>query len=311
MSFVRGIGSALLLVAVCLGSTGCLKKVLIDGQVRGTLEGSEAVNTLHDYDIARAVAQNGMGQLEGMHHLEPNNTDALLMLTRGWSGVAFAFIEDDYETAYDKGDDALAEYHLARARAAYRRAMHYGVELLNHRAEGFAQARINTPKLRAWLAENFKDQDQAEELLWIGFAHIGLVNVAKDIPEIVSELYIGEEIVRRSVALDEKVRDGMGHVILGAYSARHAMSELDLAKKHFDRAMQINGGKFLSTQLNYAKTYYCMKGNRPAYDKLLKQVMAAPDELPEARLQNTIAKRRARRYLTNKVWQEECGFHGI
>ncbi len=95
MSFVRGIGSALLFVALCLGSGGCLKKVLINGQVNATLEGSEAINTLHDYDIARAVAQNGMGQLEGMHHHEPNNSEALLMLTRGWSGVAFAFIEDD------------------------------------------------------------------------------------------------------------------------------------------------------------------------------------------------------------------------
>jgi hypothetical protein len=37
-------------------------------------------------------------------------------------------------------------------------------------------------------------------------------------------------------------------------------------------------------------------------------VLAAGDPLPEARLQNTIAKRRARRYLNNKIWQEECGF---
>ncbi|HMJ10519.1 MAG TPA: TRAP transporter TatT component family protein [Polyangiaceae bacterium] len=310
MSFLRGIGAALLLINFSLAGSGCLKKVLIDGQVTGTLEGSEAINTFQDYDIARAVAQGGMGQIEGMHHLEPNNTEALFMLTRGWSGIAYAFMEDDYEAAYEKGDEPLAEYHLSRARAAYRRAIYYGVELLGHHAEGFEAARINTTKLRAWLQANFRDQDQAEELLWIGFAHVGLVNVSKDIPEIVSELYIGEEIVRRSVALDEKVRDGMGHVVLGAYSARHAMSELDLAKRHFDRAMEINGGKFLSTQLNYAKTYYCMKGDRPAYDKLLKQVLAAPDTLPEARLQNTIAKRRARRYLSNKVWQEECGFHG-
>ena len=30
--------------------------------------------------------------------------------------------------------------------------------------------------------------------------------------------------------------------------------------------------------------------------------------LPEARLPNVIAKRRARRYLSHEVWQEECGF---
>ena len=31
---------------------------------------------------------------------------------------------------------------------------------------------------------------------------------------------------------------------------------------------------------------------------------------PEQRLSNTIAKRRARRYLGNKYWQEDCAFEG-
>jgi tetratricopeptide (TPR) repeat protein len=308
MSFARGIVSSVLAAALALASTGCLKRVLIDGQIRGTAEGSEAINTLQDYEIARGVAQAGMGQLEGLHEVAPWNDQALFLLTRGWSGVAFGFMEDDYEAAYDKGDEVMAEYHLSRARAAYRRAMFYGVELLDRRASGFAEAHGNAQKLRAWLAENFDDPEQAEELLWIGFAHMGLVNVSRDIPEMVSELYIGEEIVRRSIALDEKVENAIGHVVIGSFNARHAMSELEESKQHFDRALKLNNGRFLSTQVNYAKTYYCMKGDRPMYDKLLKQVMAAPDTLPEARLSNTIAKRRARRYLSNKVWQEECGF---
>jgi tetratricopeptide (TPR) repeat protein len=310
MSSLKGLLSAALGLALCLGSSGCLKRVLIDGQIRGTNEGAEAINTLHDYEIARGVAQAGMGQLEGLHDIAPWNDEALLMLTRGWSGVAFAFMEDDYEAAYDKGDEVMAEYHLARARAAYRRAMFYGVELLNRRAKGFAEAKINAQKLQAWLAQNFTDKDEAEELLWIGFAHMGLVNVSRDIPETVSELYIGEAIVRRSVALDETIRNATGHVVIGAFNARHAMSELDEAKQHFDRAIQLQHGRFLSAQLNYAKTYYCMKGDKATYQKLLKEVIAAGDDLPEARLQNAIAKRRARRYLNNKVWQEECGFNG-
>jgi len=115
-------------------------------------------------------------------------------------------------------------------------------------------------------------------------------------------------MVRRSVELDEKAVYATGHTILGAYHARTAMAELDESKKHFDRALELNGGKFLPTKLNYATRYHCAKGNKADYDRLLKEVLSSGDPLPEARLQNAIAKRRARRYLGNKIWQEECGF---
>lgn len=308
MTFVRGTVAAICAAGISISTTGCLKKVLLDGQIRGTLQGSAAVNTLHDYEVARGVALAGVGQIEGMHYLAPENTDALFMLTKSWAGISFGFIEDDYEMAYEKGDDVMAEYHLARARAGYARARYYGIELLDMNAKGFDEAKVNDEKMRAWLVKNFNDPDDAEMLLWVGYAWIGHVSASKDIPAIVGELYVGFELVRRSVELDETVQYATGHTILAAYHARTAMSELDESKKDFERALQLNGGKFLPTKLNYAQRYYCAVGDRAKYEQLLNEVIAAPDDLPEARLQNTIAKRRARRYLGNKVWQEECGF---
>jgi hypothetical protein len=299
------------MVVVALGALltmGCVKKVLVDGQIKGTRDGSAAINTLHDFEIAKAIASAGLGQIEGMHHLAPENTNALFMLTRGWAGTGFGFIEDEYELAYEKGDDVMAEYHLMRTRAAFLRARSYGIELLGHTASGFPEARRNQPLMRAWLIENFTEPEEAEDLLWAGYAWVGHVSASRDIPEMVGELYVGVEMVRRSVELDERAVHATGHTILGAYHARTAMAELDESKKHFDRALQINEGKYLTTKLNYAVRYYCAKSDRPNYERLLHEVLAAGDPLPEARLQNTIAKRRARRYLNNKIWQEECGF---
>jgi len=304
----RSVAGVLLSVGVLLGTSGCIKKMLTDGQIKGTRDGSAAVNTLHDWEIARSIAEAGLGQLEGMHKLAPQNTDALFMLARGWSGASFAFTEDDYEVAYEKGDDVMAEYHLLRARAGYQRAKHYGVELLGHHADGFEAARRNHETIRAWLAENFTDEDQAEDLLWVGYSWIGHVSASKDVPEIVGELYVGVEMIKRSVELDEDAVYATGHTILGAYHARTAMAELDESKKHFDRALELNGGKFLATKLNYATRYHCAKGNKADYERLLNEVLAAGDELPEARLQNVVAKRRARRYLGHRIWVEECGF---
>ncbi len=299
---------ALLLAALGTTNSGCIKKALLDGQIKGTRQGSAAVNTLHDYEIARSIAQAGVGQLEGMHKLAPDNTDALFMLTRAWAGVSYGFTEDDYERAYEAGDDVMAEYHIMRARAGYERAIHYGLELLAHHADGFDQARRNQETMRDWLVKNFTDKDQAEDLLWVGYAWVGHVAASKEIPEVVGELYVGVEMIKRSVELDDTLENGMGHTILGAYHARTAMAELDKSKEEFDKALAINGGKFLATKLNLAVRYYCFKGDKDNYVKTLNDILAAGDTLPEARLPNVIAKRRARRYLGNKIWQEECGF---
>ncbi|MCA9631598.1 MAG: hypothetical protein KC766_28270 [Myxococcales bacterium] len=308
MSFLRGLGSVVLAASLALGATGCIKKALLNGQIKGTRDGSAAVNTIHDWEVARSIAQAGVGQMEGMHRLAPDNEDALFLLTRSWAGMSFGFTEDDYEVAYEKGDDVMARYHQARERAGFERAIFYGKELLSHQAEGFDGAKRNAVTMRKWLVENFTEPEQAEDLLWVGYAWIGRVSASKEIPAIVGELYVGVEMIRRSIELDETVQYGMGHVIMGAYHARTAQAELDESKKHFDRALEINQGKFLSTQLNYATRYYCFKRDQKSYEKLLNEVLAAGDPLPEARLPNVIAKRRARRYLGNKIWQEPCGF---
>lgn len=306
MSFLRGTAAAALLMALAVGSTGCIKKMLLDGQIKGTRQGSAAVDTLQDYEVARTVAFAGLGQIEGMHKLAPDNTDALFMLTKSWAGASFAFIEDKYEQYYEKGDDVMAQYELLRARAAYQRAIFYGLELLSHDATGFKAAERNQATIHKWLTDNFTDKDQAEELLWTGYAWVANVGVSKDVPAVVGNLYVGVEMVKRSVALDDTLDHAMGHTILGAYYA--SFKEFGKSKAEFDRAMQITGGKYLPVQLNYATRYYCAKSDKADYMKMLNDILKAGDTLPAARLQNVIAKRRARRYLGNKIWQQECGF---
>ncbi len=308
MNWLRGFGSGLLLLVLATSSSGCIKKLLLDGQIKGTRDGSGAVNTLHDYEVARGAAQAGMAQLEGMHKLAPSNTDALFMLTRGWAGLSFGFTEDDYERAYEAGDEVMSEYHLLRTRAGFQRAKYYGLELLAHHADGFNEAKRNQETIRKWLVDNFTDEDHAEDLLWAGYAWVGHVSASRSMPEAVGELFIGVEMVKRSVELDDTLVFGTGYTILGAYHARSPMAELDEAKAMFDKSLALTGGKFLPAKLNLAVRYYCFKGDKDAYVRTLNEILAAGDELPEARLQNVIAKRRARRYLGHRVWQEECAF---
>jgi hypothetical protein len=292
-------------VAVAIAMFGCIKSMLLEGQIKGTRQGSTAIDTLGDFEVARSIAFSGLGQFEGMHELAPANEDALFLLTKGWTASAFAFIEDDYEIAVDAEDDARAEYQRARARAAYDRAIGYGIALLEMRARGFNAAKTNVASIRAYLAHF--DRSDSLNLLWVGQAWLAKANIAKDDPVVVGELHVGEALIERSLELDETLAFGAGHSALGAYHARTAMAELDASYKHFMRAIELTQGRALLPKFTMAKTYYCMKGDKASYEKTLQEIVNAPDLLPEQRLQNTIAKRRARRFLS-KSRMANCGF---
>ena len=59
-------------------------------------------------------------------------------------------------------------------------------------------------------------------------------------------------------------------------------------------------------ELTYAQLG-CVLGDKELYDRMLKEVLAADDPDPQQRLNNMLAKRRARRYLNPKR-TADCGF---
>ena len=70
------------------------------------------------------------------------------------------------------------------------------------------------------------------------------------------------------------------------------------AKDYFERCLAINKGKFLMTQVFYAKSYAVQVQDQELYESLLKKVIEAPsDILPSATFPNAVAKQKARRLL--------------
>jgi tetratricopeptide (TPR) repeat protein len=293
-----------------LGASGCIKQMILDGQIESTRKASAAIDTFSDYEVANSVAFAGLAQFEGMHFLAPDNENALFLLTKGWSGTAFAFIEDAMEQAEDDGgtDSPLYKYQQARARGAYDRAIHYGITLLEKKKDGFTAARKNDGTIKAWLGGFDDAETDTPNLFWTGYAWLAKTNVAKEDPAVVADLFIGVAMIERAAQLDEAYLYGSAHIALGAYHARTAMAELDDSKKHFEKALQLSGGRALMAKFQYAAKYHCMKGDKASYEKLMNEVLEAGDTLPEQRLQNTIAKRKAKRYLGKPRMSATCGF---
>jgi hypothetical protein len=294
-----------------LASTGCIKSALTNGQISATREASGALDTIGDFELARSAAQAGLTQFEGMHTLAPDNPDALFMLTKGWVGYGFGFVEDEMEMAEDAGDDDLADYQRKRARMAYDRAVFYGMQLLGQRADGFEAAKKNETTLVKWLSDHFTSTDDAPNLFWTGYGWLARVNLMKgddtEGPGFVAELYVGVAMLERAVALDPANEHYSGLITLAAYHARTGMAELDQSKQLFDTALAKTEGKNLMVQLNYATKFACMKGDGVLYQDMISKVLQAPDPDPHQRLTNAIAKRRAKRWLGKRRVKDACG----
>jgi hypothetical protein len=298
---------ALLFLTLVLFNTGCIEKALTNGQIEATRRASGAFDTIGDFELARAAAQAGMVQFEGMHRLAPDNEDALFLLTQGWTGYGYGVVEDDMEVAQDAGDDAAVDYHKRRARMAYDRAIFYGLELLSHRDDGFKTARKNDSTFRMWLKEHFTDKDDVPNLFWTGYGWLAKINLLKDEPEQVADLFIPVAMIERSVELDPGYFHWGGSLALAAYHCRAAVAEPDQGKQIFETVLARTNRKSLMVQVTYASTYACVKNDRALYEKLLNEVLSTDDPDPNQRLNSTLAKRRAKRYL-GRQRMLDCGF---
>jgi hypothetical protein len=130
--------------------------------------------------------------------------------------------------------------------------------------------------------------------------------VAAEKPEIVAELFIGEALLERSIELDDSLAYGLGLSALAAYHARSPDAELKESRALFDRAYALTKRQALTPMVLEAQNLACVSHDEKSYRALLQEVLAAPD-FPEQRLENTIAKRKAQRYL-GAPRLKRCGF---
>ena len=313
-----------LATTLAFSTGGCIKKMLVDGQIEGTREGAKEMDTTTDFEVARAASSAGLAQFEGMHHLAPDNTDAYYLLVKNYTSYAFAFVEDDKELAMLRDDDDQEEYEKQRASALYTRAFGYGAQWMEDKHPGL-DAAIKTGRQDQIVSylKQFDDTEDADILFWTGQAWAARVNVTKDIG-LIGTLYVGIEMVKRVVELDPNYEHGTPYMLLGAVKSgtgesMYGHQSFVEAAAFFDKAEQISGGHVGLIKVQRALNYAChmddpapgRKGSFDLYSKLLNTVLSSDDPTPEFRLLNAIAKRRARRYLSEKwvnEYAEECGW---
>lgn len=104
----------------------------------------------------------------------------------------------------------------------------------------------------------------------------------------------------RSVELDESYSHGEGHLYLGVFATLLPPAlggKPEEGRAHFERALQISGGRDLIAKVEYARRYARGIYDRELHDRLLQEVLAAEAAEPGLTLSNVLAKRQAKELL--------------
>jgi len=116
----------------------------------------------------------------------------------------------------------------------------------------------------------------------------------------VAELPWVEAVLERALALDETYESGAIHGYLGILDSLRPPAlggKPDIARAHFERAIELSGGRDLSIKVEYARRYARLVFDQELHDRLLTEVLNAPVDAPKLTLFNVLAKKEAEALL--------------
>jgi hypothetical protein len=116
----------------------------------------------------------------------------------------------------------------------------------------------------------------------------------------VAELPWVEAVLERALAVDETYENGALHGYLGILNSLRPPAlggKPDVARAHFERAIELSQGRDLSIKVEYARRYARLVFDQELHDRLLTEVLNAPVEAPLYTLFNVLAKQEAQTLL--------------
>ncbi len=291
---------ALALFAVALiAVTGCdTEKLAADSTAALFGRAAPGIEQHWDYELVGKSFPASIIQLEGLLRVVPDNEVIGLSLVGAYLGYGTGWIEDRVEVADIADDWEEAEYLRRRALVMYTRAWELSKHFLRLRDPGFDDAlKGGVDSLQAWLDAAFVEKQDAAILLWAGASLGARINMGMEDMDTVADLPLAKVILGHSVELDPDFMFMIGKMTMGVLAASEFPPDMDRAKLILDEVLEKTERRNLMVQMNMARHYAVAIGDHKLFKELLQEVVDAGDVLPEARLSNAIARRRAVRYL--------------
>lgn len=291
------------MLALVASQSGCLSQIAAGSTAGIVGRGSIALQRSADPELVEAAIPGSIGTLEALMVTIPENATLRLTLARSYASLGFGFLADHMEEAAMRDDVARMDHYKARASAAFIRARTIGFEIMSvwEPDDGGVQgARRSLERWRNYL-RNFERREQGGQLFWTAYAWVNFINLNKDDPDAVADLPFVIALAERAKDLDHEYNDYAPHALLAGVMAATPASlggRPDLAQREFEWLIQQTRGTNLMYRVIYAKNVLVPLQNRRGFQEQLQAVLDAGDVSEDNRLQNLLAKRRARRYLS-------------
>ncbi|MBW2037244.1 MAG: TRAP transporter TatT component family protein [Deltaproteobacteria bacterium] len=297
-------GYSLIFCFILLLATGCgvLRRAAthhIADVFLGT-SGSNVFSQDNDPELIREALPFALKTYEALLVSDPKNRSLYLSAADGFIKYANAFVHAEAER--------LEEVDFNRARHLQQRAAKLYLRGRNYALDGL---RLDYPDFEKKLR---KDPEQILHLLsekdvpllfCVASGWAGAISTDVNNMSLVAELPIVEAVMRRALELKEDFQGGVIHEFFITYEGSRSEimgGSAERARGHFDRAVMLTRGKKASPYVLLASSVAVRKQDYKMFRDLLHKALAIdPDAVPEWRLANILAQKKARWLLDHSA----------
>jgi predicted anti-sigma-YlaC factor YlaD len=286
---VSAIRPALALIVAGGLLAGCsLRQMAVDRLGDALAEGGGVYATDDDPDLVREAVPFGLKTIEALLEQSPEHDGLLLAAARGF--VGYAFLLQQEADLRDAADREAARSLRSRASRLYRRGRDYALRGLDGRHRDITDRLAKDAD--AALAE--ATAADVPLLYWAAAGSAGALAADKGDVELLAELPTAGAMMRRVLELDPRYEDGAADEFLIAYEGSRPGGSAVEARRHYERALALSGGKRASVHLALAEAVAVPAQDKAEFQRLLQAALAVdPEAVPDLRLVNTLAHRRA------------------
>ena len=289
-------------IIVATLTAGCSVKTYAINMVGNALASGDSVyETDDDIELVGAALPFGLKLTESLLAQSPNHPGLLLTACRGFVLYAYAYVDYPAQVAADDDLDRAGALR-ARARRLYMRGYQYGIRAIERSHPGFGKALLANSGAAVRTLRSAHVAQDVPLLYWTA-ASLGLaISVSPGDAAMLARLPDVHALLDRAIELDEAWDSGALHEF-EVTLARSVPGEPDveLIKRHFDRAVELSNGHSVSAYLAYAEAVSVPQQNAAEFRTLIARALAVDaDADPQNRLVNLLAHRRAR-WLASRV----------
>lgn len=269
-------------------SCGVVNTVAVNATTNIVDYGMGAIFEESDLDFAEKAIPGNLTLLEALYRAKDKDDDHLaFLLVQGYTGYTLGFVED---------------VDADRAKVLYARARDYGLKSLKKKKQFAATFDQDQAAFKKSLEQFGKDD--VPMIFWTANAWGNLINVSISDPAVLGDLPKVSAMMEFVLNNDEKYFYGSAHLYFAAILAttpKNLGGKPDSARYHFEKCFEIGKNLFVLPHVYMAKSYCVQMQDKELFQKLLLTVEEVSlDSLPEQRLVNAIAKRKAKK-LAEKI----------